>query len=484
MPQTHQRSREDAISGEKPIPGTSDGTDLFHHSALAQTVRDLFNELSLRTKKVLLSVPGHGILLKRIQIPAFGNASMEMLDQALAHELPNHIAVPLDQAAYDKVLMRQTEDANYLLMAWMRKEPLVSLISRLEAIGVEPVYVMPSSLVLASQLLNEDPSQRICGIHIDRDQLDLVVVEDGQVLGGRSLSIRQLPNPTGLWRTLRQSLAAMPNPNQAEFGRIILFQTTPIAEIAGTPITPDQMEQELNLPHCDVRESTDKWASALLRCYLNRSGFSPNSSGGIHLNLITPILNQRAHAKKQRQKQQIKRLIPFAAMLCLLAANVGMWDIVESTRSRVEALHQDRNVVKKKERRIKGLREKQEKFQKQVTALAWGERRFRPLADRLVQVAESIPNPVRLTEIKTLEAPRGSQARVDFDARETFILTGLAKAQEEIDGFRIALATHGDFHAVRQIQTEQITVKGEKWLTFALSLKSLVELPAAIETRG
>ena len=459
----HKGSWKVTVSGQKPLPEASEGADLFHHPALTQTVRDLFNELSLQPQKMLLSIPGNGILLKRIQIPAFNNASETQLDQVLAHELPDHISVPLDEAAYDVVLMRQTDDTNHLLIAWMRKEPLASLASRLEAAGIEPVYVMPSSLTLANQLPpNEDPSQRMCGIHIDGEQLDLVVIEDGQVMGGRSFSMRPLSNATALSRMLEQSLAAIPNPNETELARIILFQTD-ASEIS--PLTLDHLKEQLN--HFDVRESADEWASALLRGYLKDEGIS--------INLLTPILGQRVDAKKQRQRQQMKRLIPVAAALCLIGANVGMWQITESAQSRVEMLHQSNAAAQEKEKRMKGLREKQDRLEKRIAEVAWGNRRFPPLTDRLVTIAESIPNSVRLTEIKTLEPPRAAKKQVAFDARETFILVGVADSQEEIDAFRIALATQGDFSAVRQIQTEQTTIKGKKWLMFRLSLKSQME---------
>ena len=97
----------------------------------------------------------------------------------LEHKLPDHISVPLDQAAYDKVLMNKTAEASYLLMACLRKEPLMVLNSQLESAGTEPVYAMPSSFVLANQLLfNEDCSQRVCAICSNESQLDLAVVEN------------------------------------------------------------------------------------------------------------------------------------------------------------------------------------------------------------------------------------------------------------------------------------------------------------------
>ncbi len=462
--QSHQGSWKITVSGERQLPEALDGTDLFHHPTLAQTVRDLFDELSLRPKNVLLSIPGNGVLFKQIQMPSFSGATASQRNAAIELDLPDHIAVSLDQAAYDWTLINQTEENTHLLMAWMRKAPLESLCTRLESIGIKPAYVMPASLVLASQLLfTADCSPRICGIHVDGDQIDLVVMEKEQVMGGRSFSMTHSPNSSVFWRTLKQSLAGVPNPTQANLDRIILFQSA-------SSLTPEQVKQQLGGTHCDIREPSDEWALSLLKSYLH----SKERSGGIHLNLLTPLLKQKADEQRQRQKGQVKRLIPLAATIALVVANVGIWNTIDSTRAQIDGFRQADAHAKLQERAIKSLKEHQQILEDQMANLTWGVRHFPPLAERLAQIAESIPKSVRLTQIKTLEPPRTAKARSKFDARETLLLAGVASSQEEIDAFRSTLSTSEGFSNVRQIKTEQVTVQGEKWLEFTLSLTSRV----------
>ena len=50
--------------------------------------------------------------------------------------------------------------------------------------------------------------------------------------------------------------------------------------------------------------------------------------------------------------------------------------------------------------------------------------------------------------------------------------SGIKCAVMSDDAFRAALAIREEFNAVRQVKTEQVTVQGEKWLAFTLSLNS------------
>ncbi len=458
----HHGSWGASLSGEKQLPETLEGADVFHHPALAQTIRGLCTDVSLRSKKVLLSIPGDGVLLKRIQTPGWSGATSEQRNAAIEADIGNHISVPLDQAAYDWAMTGQTENTTHWLIAWMRKPPLELLLSGLKEIGIEPVYVMPSSLVLANQLVfNADCSQRICGLHIDGNLIDLVVMEEGGVMGGRTFSIGDPPNPTALWRAMKQSLAGTSNPNQTDLKQVVVFQT------AESLLTPEDIKRELSVSRCEVRESGTDWAQALLRGYLRNEG--------IFLNLLTPILHQKADARKQMRKQQVNRLIPLATIICLVVANLGIWNTIEATRSRMEGLYNANASAKLQERGMKSLQKSRETLESQIAEVAWGERRFPSFVDRFRAIAESIPKQVRLTEIKTLEPPRTREVRVNYDARKTLLLVGLAPSQQEIDAFRAALSTRKEFDAVRQVKTEQTTIQGEKWLNFTLSVVSRVE---------
>jgi hypothetical protein len=453
----YPRSDGKVISGEKALE-IPEGAELYHHPALSQGIQSLLKELSLKPARALASISGNAVLLKRIQTPAFENANSAQLEQAMAHEIPNHISVPIDQAAYDTALMKQTRTANQFLLAWMRKKPLASLAEQLEDIGLTPLCVTPSLAALTNQLLfNEDCSQRICGVQVNGDDLDLVVIEDGQFMGGRSLSVGQIANSAALWRTLKQSLSAIPDGNQTGIQRVLVFQRDAL-------FSAQEIETQLGVETCEIRPLADEWAMALQRSYTRREG--------LPLNLLKPLLDERADEKRRRQKERLKRLIPLVATLGLVAANVGLWRAAESTRSRIETLHGKLDAVQVKVRQTKNLRETQTALEKQIAELSWGERRFPSLSIRLQRIAEAIPGTVRLTEIKTLEPPRGAKERRTFDARETLLLTGLARSQEEIDAFRVALTTAAEFSSVRQIQTDQMTIKDQPWLTFTLALHS------------
>ena len=433
------------------------GTDLFQAPTLAEHVRGALETLAVRPKQALLSIPGNGVILKRFQLPAFENANKANIERVLALEIPNHISVPLEQAVYDKTISHQTDTAIWVLLAWMRKAPLVSLISALEKISLSPVCVVPSPVVLANHLLSrEDCSGKVCGIQLGRGQFDVVMIESGQFLGGRSLPVAQTENPAAIWRSLTQSLSAIPGWSGGALQRVFVYQDEAI-------FSADSVKAQLGVDHCEIRALGDDWALALRQTVAR--------GGGLRLNLLTPILNQRAAARKQRQKQRLIKIAPFAAVLGLIGANFGLWQAAESTQARIETRQGELANVQAKEKQVRGLREAHTALEKQIAELRWVERDFPPLQERLKRLAEATPETVRLTEIKTVELPRATKERQTFDARETLLVTGLARSQGEIDAFRVKLATGGDFSSVRQIQSEQLTIKDEPWLTFVLALK-------------
>ncbi|MCZ6677974.1 MAG: pilus assembly protein PilM [Candidatus Poribacteria bacterium] len=391
--------------GEKPLHVSKEKGDPFHHPNLAQTVRELLMELSVRQKRVLLSIPGDGVLLKCSQIPAFEHADASLRIQAIEADLPNQISLALEEAAYDWTIVNPTQAAPNLLTVWTRKESLVSLISQLKAVDITPLSVVPSSIHFANQLLSlASSSQKICGIQTDGREVDLVVIEDGQLIGGRSFLL-----DTNLWQTLKRSLA----PYQADLQRIVLFHPT-----SSDRLTPEQVQRHLGIA-CEIHSTGDNWAGALLNGYLG-------DSGGISINLLKPILRQEDESRRQRQRHQAKRVAPIAVAIGLMLGNLGVWHGSEATRLQIEQLQQ----VEERANRLKAQRtsmhRKKETLKKQLAALAWGARDFPPLAERLVKIAAAIPKPVRLTEIRTLEPPRSlKNPWISMPARRCCWLGGL-----------------------------------------------------------
>ena len=419
----------------RPLPPVEGVSDPLSHPRLEDTVRQLL--ASAKPRQVYISLSCGEALLRRIELPeAVPQAASDLQSAAIRTVLENedYIPVPLDSAAYDFQLM----SAGTLLVGWMRRERLTSLSEGL----CGPVCLTPQSVTLANQLLSEG-AERVCGAYIVGASCDLAVVEAGEFRFGRSFCFG---NHAQLAEAVRQSLAACPNPTGTALKQIVLF-----GEWA------ESVAEQLGTLGVEVTCSSFDWAAALLN--------PSRQETGIRLNLLAPLLAERAARHSVRRKRRLMRLIPITALILLLAANVYLFDAVKSKRAHIASLRLERAQLNTLQTETKSL-------QKRHAALEWGERRFPPLSERLVHIADRCPGTIRLTEIKTLPPPRGARAQTVFDARRVLQVVGIASSQAEINAFRAALVTRSEFSSVRQIKTEQITIGGARRLEFTLAMKS------------
>ena len=451
------------------LPAVDGVNDPLSHPALPEAVSQLL--AGVKSSKVFVSLSTSEALLKRIDLPdAIPDAEPALQRLAVENVLAgeNHIPVPLNAAAYDFHLMSPTA----LFITWMRKKALASFCERFPNV----VYVMPQPVAVANQLLVEfGGSERICGVYVEGSQCDLAVVDAGstdrtgraigtQLYFGRSFLVE---DSAQLWRTVQQNLANCPNPSGAALKRIVLLHSTDSRQGGAGGQAPensasntgdwqlaDGTASQLGV---EVTQAKFDWASSLL----NETGF--------RLNLLNPLLAERAAARKLKRKRLLTRLIPIAACLLLLGANVKVFDAAQSTSDRIDALRLEAARVKTLKTETKSLQDQHAAHEKAIEQLAWSERRFPPLAERLTQIANQRPEGVKLTEIKTVPMPKKAKAH---DAREALLVAGVAPVQSAIDAFRAALGKCPEFVSVRQVKTEQTLIDAERRLEFTLALES------------
>ena len=433
--------REDST----PLPPVDGAGDPLSHPALADSVCGLLS--GAKRRQVYVSISSSEVLLRRIQLPdAVPKAAAEVQRAAIKTVIENedYIPVSLESAAYDFHLMAP----GTLLVGWMRNGKLASVSEHLP----ERAYLTPQCVTLANQILSQySRSERICGVHIDGGFCDLVVLEAGEFCFGRSFYVADTAQ---LVEAVRGSLGACPNPTAAALERIALSGDAS-GSIAG------QLAAALKV---EVTEAGFEWHTALMGAIRN--------GAGIRLNLLAPAHTERAAERRSKRTQLLKRMIPAAAILALLGANAWLHGAIESAHNRIGGLRREAARVETLASETKSLRKRYGTLEKPVAQLAWGDRRFPALADRLVHIANQRPKAVQLTEIKTVPLPRGAKAQSAFDARRVLILVGIAPAQAEIDAFRAALVVQAEFSSVRQVKTEQVTVIGERRLEFTLALES------------
>lgn len=455
--------REDST----PLPTVDAVNDPLSHPALAETVRRLLADA--KPRQVFVSISSSEVLLRRIQLPeAVPQAGAEQQNLAIeaALESEDYIPVSLDSVAYDFHLMTEST----LLVGWMRKVKLASISEQ----HPELVYLTPQPVTLANHLLSEG-SERICGVHLDGEFCDLVVVEAGELCFGRSFFVG---SPDQLGEAVQQSLANCPNPTGAALERIVLLGNASesmcdrLAGQLGVEVTISGFEWHTALlKPIQSPVSSDRWSVKSKNKTSHWRPATGTASGHwIRLNLLAPALVERAAQRKSRRKRLLMRMVPVTAIILLLGAHVTLYHAIKSKSERINALRLNQAQVKTLQTETKSLQKRYTALEGALAQLAWGDRRFPTLAERLVHIANQCPAAVRLTEIKTVPPPRGAKAA--FDARRVLLVVGVAPAQTEIDAFRAALLIRSEFSSARQIKTEQVTVAGERRLEFTLALES------------
>lgn len=455
------------VSGERcvlvhtehhPLPDTANLP-----TALYETIQNLKNDRRLGKKHVLISIARTDALLRCIQLPnPIPKADADTQNAAIATvlETETYIPVPLHSVGYDFHLMTDTA----LLVGWMRSGILDTLAGQLNESRIKRVHLTPQPVLLANQLLKEcDSSERVCGIHLDGNNCEVVIIEAGVVCLARSVLIE---TPDQLIPTIQQTLGTVPKTDTPSIQRIILYSAQPpVGAKSPCPsgfLRPTELPRALGLFDCEVTEAPFDWAKALLMPQL--------TDEGIELNLLTPILAKRAAQQQLNRKHQIKQWIPRAAILLLLLTNIMLFRSVETNKALLDT--ENRKEAQKKTLTVKNesLKTQYDTLNDALTQLSYETRQFPPLSKRFSTIAEQIPATVQLTEIQTLPLPRATKAYATFDARSTLRLIGTAENQTDIDAFRVALITQPEFSTVKQIQTEQITISGQKRLEFTLEL--------------
>ncbi|MXZ44699.1 MAG: hypothetical protein F4Z01_06980 [Gammaproteobacteria bacterium] len=403
-----------------------------------------------QSKKIVVSISSDAVLVKSIQLPQpLPDVDDSLKRQAIETtlETENHIPLPLDKAAYDYHL----SSPQSLLLGWTRLDGLAQIYQSLRAISVEWINLTPKPVLLANSLIRQsDPTERVCGVLVQEGWCDLAVVEAGEILGARSFEV-QLPD--GLWEAVKKTVDNCPNPNGSPLKRLVRFQDN-----------SSTIEVPAGVFDCEVTTATFDWAEVLIK--------SIERDDSVELNLLKPLLLKQRMKRKIVIKQWIFRLLPIALAMLLIGANFYLWQAIESTQSRIDPLQDRYAQVKQLHKKTEALKADHNQIEKALTQLTWVERKYPKLAKRLRRIAQSIQKNtnLQLTEIHTLPPPR--KTTHDFDTRKTLRLIGLAKAQNDIDAFRLALVTHPDFASVQQIKTEQTLIKGQRRLEFTLLLTS------------
>lgn len=125
--------------GIKDIP-KSEGTKKTPPEVISRAIADLLAEKKVRTKKVIISIAGAGVSIRRITVPRLSGHD---LTSAIKQEAKNHIPFPIETAAFDYAVLNQEKSGGSLdvMAVAAQNELLDEDIRIIKAAGLEPVGI-------------------------------------------------------------------------------------------------------------------------------------------------------------------------------------------------------------------------------------------------------------------------------------------------------------------------------------------------------
>ncbi|MFQ6041378.1 MAG: pilus assembly protein PilM [Candidatus Poribacteria bacterium] len=472
-----EKSGSQKIVPEDIAKGESEGKSTEASVALTSTaaaVEKLFSSSGIQKRAVATAITRTDAIVRIFSLPKIDTDS-DTLDSVMQYEVDRHLPIPSSQAGFDYQVLRTTQDETRILLAATRRNTLKEHLDFFSQADIEPKLTMPTSLMLFNVLILNFPNLLEAGsqnggsrkngvigaVRLGSSHVDVVVAENGLLCGARSFSFSAGGDEGDLIKELRNTLSSL---TQKTVNTLILMAES-AAYIRG--LQPEVLQSALSIDHCDTKIIDREFAVGLAIGLTDTPSIAKT-------NLLRPLIEEQEAKKKAETKRRLWRLTPVIALISLLLCSVFLWRQTRITQRRlIEQINVQRSRQLKMEK-LANLTERLEGLQRQKLTLNWPQFRYPPLSYRLYQVALAMPRKVWLKEISTIEEPKRQSKRKKeiIKAMSSIIVTGFAHSQEEIDDFIKRLRRQDAFYLVRQQNSEEISVAGEKLLEFQLMLQS------------
>jgi type IV pilus assembly protein PilM len=133
------RSRSKLVNfGIKPLPAeTIVDRHIMNSQAVVETLRQLWSEKKLRTKDVAISISGHSVIIKKIEMPLMRG---EELEEQARWEAEQYIPYNINDVELDyQVLQRRpTEGMMDLLLVAAKKDEIADYVEAVTQAGLKP----------------------------------------------------------------------------------------------------------------------------------------------------------------------------------------------------------------------------------------------------------------------------------------------------------------------------------------------------------
>ncbi len=195
--------------GMKEIPPGKDKEDV---NALSEILKALVTEVSLKTKKVNLTVSGSGVQIKRISIPALPKAELK---EAVRWEIKNYLPFPVETAEIDFHILNEYVEDNVkkfdLITLACPKHLVDRTLSIAQAAGLEPTHLDVAPFALWNALLtwaSIRKGETVALIDLGAEKTGIYLFKDGILQFSREFT----PAGADITRAIREGMGSVGEP--------------------------------------------------------------------------------------------------------------------------------------------------------------------------------------------------------------------------------------------------------------------------------
>jgi type IV pilus assembly protein PilM len=170
-----------------------DGT-VMDAGRVVDALRELLQEQKLKTKDIAISVSGHSVIVKKINIP---NMTEEELEESIKWEAEQYIPFDVDDVNVDFHLLEQEDTAegqsemNVLLVA-AKKDKIAEYTSLVTEVGLNPIIVDVDAFAVENMYgINYDvrPGEMVALVNIGASVMNINVLKGGTSTFTRDVSV-------------------------------------------------------------------------------------------------------------------------------------------------------------------------------------------------------------------------------------------------------------------------------------------------------
>ncbi len=177
------------------------------HAQITATIREILNELGIKSGKVNYAVAGQSVFARFVKLPA---VEEEKIDRIIAFEAQQNVPFPIDEVVWDYQLVGGGADEQLQVVLFAIKSDLLEGINAaVEAAGLRPTVIGVANMALynAFRYNYSDVTDSSLVVDIGARTTNLLFIEPGKIFS-RSVPIGGSSITTALAREFNESFAA------------------------------------------------------------------------------------------------------------------------------------------------------------------------------------------------------------------------------------------------------------------------------------